>query len=79
MTQLRLLDVVVVVTKEVSKVEAANKGEAASKEEVETSAVDLDSADVASQRLVAMATLHVLAEAAVGPALPKTRLCGCTL
>jgi hypothetical protein len=79
MMQLRSLDAVVVATKEVSKVEAVNKGEVASKEEVEISVVDLGSADVASQRLVAMATLHVLAEVVAGPVLRKTRLCGCIL
>jgi hypothetical protein len=76
---LRPLDVVVVVTKEVSKVEAANRGEVASKEEAETSAVDPGSADVVSQQLVAMVTLHAPEEAVAGPVPRKTRHCGCIL
>jgi hypothetical protein len=70
---------VVVATKEANKVEAANKGEVASKEEAETSAADPGSADVVSQQPVAMATLHELAEAVAGLVLHKTRLCGCIL
>jgi hypothetical protein len=76
---LRPPDVVDVVTKEANKVEAASRGEVASKEEAETSAVDLGSADVASQQPVAMATLHELAEAVAGPVLRRTRPCGCIL